>query len=157
MSRRRFDAYIPPPEGRPDEFTMPAGKAWGEEEFYFFDDVFKMDVGIWEDPAEIAKEVDEASRLYTYSSDVYLTEADHFVGIDTSAEAITVVLPLSVDVRSGKQLVIKDEGNNASNNPITIKADVSDGATIDGHSEVKIVSNCGAISLYYNGSGWHIY
>tara|TARA_R100000234_G_C4915814_1_gene141908 strand:- start:13 stop:480 length:468 start_codon:yes stop_codon:yes gene_type:complete len=153
---RRYEAYIPPPEVRPDEFTMPAGKAWGEEDFFFAEDIFKMDIGLFEDPA-VTKDVDEASKLFTYSSDVFLTEADHFVGIDTSAEAVTVMLPLSADVRSGKQLVIKDEGNNASVYPITIKSPPADGATIDGYSEVKIVSNSGAISIYYNGSGWHIY
>jgi hypothetical protein len=99
--------------------------------------------------------VDEASKLQTYSSDIYLTSADHFVGVNTTAQAITVTLPEAMSVRSGKQLVIKDEGGMAATNNITVVT--QDGAMIDNHTEVKLMSNCAALNLYYNGSGWHIY
>tara|TARA_R100000234_G_scaffold47311_1_gene28301 strand:- start:886 stop:1341 length:456 start_codon:yes stop_codon:yes gene_type:complete len=104
-----------------------------------------------------AAPVDEASKLITYSSNTSLTNEDHFVGVDTSASAVTITLPALNTISSGKQLVIKDEGGNAGNNNITIRPAVSDGATIDGNQTVEIVSNFGALNLYYNGSGWHIY
>ena len=153
---RRYDAYIPPPELRPEEFTVPAGKAWGDEEFFFAEDIFKLDIGIFEDPTTNI-EVDEASSLFQYATDVTLSETDHFVGVDTATTSITVTLPLATTINSGKQLVIKDESGNAEVNNIIIKTDEFEGATIDGYSEITITSNYGAVNLYYNGSGWHIY
>jgi hypothetical protein len=99
--------------------------------------------------------VDEASNLTSYSSDITLTSTSHFVGVNTTAGAVTVNLPTTSGLRSGKQLVIKDEGGSAGTNSITITT--YDGALIDGVSSVKLESNYAAINIYYNGSGWHIY
>ena len=145
---RRYSSFKPP--NPPPEYIDPAN-----DRAFDFIEFDKLYLAPPTTAADI--EVDKASRQITYSSDIFLTSEDHFVGVDTSAESITVTLPLSTTVDNGKQLVIKDEGNNASTYPITITTDENDGATIDGHLSVEIVSNCGAISLYYNGSGWHIY
>jgi hypothetical protein len=146
MGRGRFKAFIP--ADPPDHFVMPANG-----------DLNKR----WEKPVFAAPvtaddfKVDEASKQITYSTDRLLTPADHFVGVDTSSQAITITLPLSSTINSGKQLVIKDEGANAGTNNISIVTKASDSALIDDHQSIKITSDCGAVSLYYNGSGWHIY
>jgi hypothetical protein len=153
---RRYDAYIPPPEVRPDEFTMPAGKAWGEYDFHFEEDLFKMDVGIWDDPAEeAAGPVDEASKIVSHDDDRTAGADYHFIGVNTMTKPVTITLPNGMDISSGKILLIKDEGGNASVNAITVTT--NDGALIDGNGSVTLVSDYAAISMYYNGSGWHIY
>ena len=113
------------------------------------------DTGLTEQEFEEKFKVDEASKLFSYSDDITLTSADHFVGVNTTAGAVTVTLPTAAEIASGKQLVIKDEGGLAGINNITITT--YDAALIDGVPSVKLESNYAAINIYYNGSGWHIY
>jgi len=158
MARFLYDVYIPPSASRGEWWIPPSsgadrGFAIDVEEIYFDDIEFNKKIA----PPTTADDfkVDEASRLLSYSSDITLSPTDHFVGVDTTASAVTITLPTTSGLGSGKQLVIKDEGGSASTNHITITT--YDGALIDGSSSVKLVSNYGAINLYYNGSGWHIY
>jgi hypothetical protein len=145
---RRYAAFRPP--NPPPEYIDPAN-----DQMFDFVEFDKLYLAPPTAAGDIA--VDKASKQITYSADILLTPDDHFVGVDTSAESITITLPLSTAVDNGKQLVIKDEGNNASVYPIIITTAAADAATIDGHTTVQIMSNCGALSLYFNGSGWHIY
>ena len=160
MARYLYDVYIPPSASRREWWIPPSsgadrGFAIDVEEIYFDDIEFNKKIA----PPTTADDfkVDRASKQTTYSTNQFLSHEDHFVGVDTSADSVTITLPLSSTVENGKQLVIKDEGDNASTYPITVKCDDADPATIDGYSSVKIDSSCGAICLYYNGSGWHIY
>jgi len=133
---------------------MPAGKAWGNEDFFFAEDIFKMDVGIFEDPT-VTKEVDKAKSRLSITANRSITSDDHFVGVNTSGGAVTLTLPATSDVSEGKIYIIKDEGGNAATNNIIINT--ADSAKIDSLSSVSLVSNYGAISIYCNGSHWHIY
>ena len=105
--------------------------------------------------AEDIKKTDEASKVVSWSEDRTAQTDYHFIGVDTTAQPVTITLPRGVDISSGKILLIKDEGGNASNNAITVTT--SDGSKIDGNSGVSLVADYASISVYYNGSGWHIY
>tara|TARA_R100000458_G_C8137310_1_gene149883 strand:- start:89 stop:532 length:444 start_codon:yes stop_codon:yes gene_type:complete len=147
MGRRKYGAFQPLD---PPEYYVPAAAE------YFWDEAeFKTAIA----PPTTADDlkVDKASKQITYSSDIFLSSDDHFVGIDTLTDAVIVTLPYASTVDNGKQLVIKDESGNAASNNIIIKTDQSESATIDGYSEIRITSNYGALNLYFNGSGWHIY
>ena len=154
-SRGKFKYYMP--EIPMEQFdalgiTMPAAGPFAEKFEYIpptADDL------LTEAEFETKFKVDEASNLLSYSNDITLTPASHFVGVDTTAGAVTITLPTTSAIGSGKQLVIKDEGGSAGTNSITITT--YDGASIDGQPSVKLESDYAAINIYYNGSGWHIY
>jgi hypothetical protein len=144
MGRGRFKAFIP--ADPPDHFVMPANG-----------DLNKR----WEKPVFAAPvtaddfKVDEASKIVSHSDDRTADSDYHFIGVDTTNKPVTITLPRGADVSSGKTLLIKDEGGNASNNAITVTT--SDGAQIDGNGSIALVADYASINLYYNGSGWHIY
>jgi hypothetical protein len=99
--------------------------------------------------------VDKAKRRLSITANYSITSADHFVGVDTSNGAVTLTLPATSDVAEGKIYIIKDEGGNAATNNIIINT--ADSAKIDSLNAVSLVSNYGAISIYFNASDWHIY
>ena len=155
-SRSRFKYYLP--EIPIEDFetygiTMPAAGHYAEK--YEYVPPTAADGMLTEAEFEEKYKVDEASKLQSYSADIFLAPTEHFVGVDTSASAITITLPRAANISSGKQLVIKDEGGAAGTYSITITT--SDGSLIDGQGSVKLQSNYAAINIYYNGSGWHIY
>jgi len=83
------------------------------------------------------------------------TANDKIIGADTSDGVITITLPTAASVRSGFVLTIKDIGNNASTNNITIARAGSD--QIDGLSPIVINISYGSVSLISGGaSQWHI-
>jgi hypothetical protein len=100
-------------------------------------------------------DVDKAKRRLSITANYSITSADHFVGVDTSNGAVTLTLPATSDVAEGKIYIIKDEGGNAATNNIIINT--ADSAEIDSLNAVSLVSNYGAISIYFNASDWHIY
>ena len=159
MGRGRFKYYVP--LVKPENWTPP-GRDVADieiEKYAYvpptFDDGEALTQAEFDSKFDDKYKVDEPSSLLSYSQDITLTPTAHFVGVDTTGGPVTVTLPASVSLASGKQLVIKDEGGSAGVNNITIAT--SNGALIDGSSSIKLVSNYGAINLYYNGSGWHIY
>jgi hypothetical protein len=144
MGRGRFRAFIP--ASPPDHFVMPANGDMSRR---------------WEKPVFAAPvtaddfKVDEASKIVKWSEDRTAQTDYHFIGVDTTVQPVTITLPKGANISSGKLLVIKDEGGNASTNPITVTT--SDGTKIDGNGGVSLVADYASISVYYNGSGWHIY
>lgn len=145
MGRRKYGAFQP--LDPPDHYIPAAAE-------YFWDEVeFKTAIA----PPVTADDVktDEASKVVSHSDD-YVAQSDyHFIGVDTLTKPVTITLPRGMDISSGKILLIKDEGGNASVNAITVTT--NDGALIDGNGSVTLVADYAAISMYYNGSGWHIY
>lgn len=82
-----------------------------------------------------------------------MTPADEIVGVDTSAAAITVTLPVPATVGSGAQFVVQDEANNAAARPITIKPHAAE--LINGSAAtVTIATNSGRRTLYTDGTNW---
>jgi len=78
------------------------------------------------------------------------SQADYYLGVDSSSTAITVHLPNAATLATGQTYVIKDETGNANTNNITISA--SGTQTIDGQNSIILLSPYSAISLYCNGA-----
>ena len=107
------------------------------------------------EPVDVIPDVDKAKKIVKWAEDRAAPADHHFIGVDTTSQPVTITLPRAADIPSGKILLIKDEGGNASNNAITVTT--SDGALIDGNSGVSLMADYASINLYYNGAGWHIY
>jgi len=155
-SRSKFKYYMPEiPVDQFEEYgiTMPAAGPFAEK--YEYVPPTEADGVLTEAEFDEKYKVDEASKVVSHSDDRVAQSDYHFIGVDTTTKPVTITLPDSVSVSSGKILLIKDEGGNAGINKITVTT--SDGSTIDGASSVSLESNYAAISIYYNGSGWHIY
>lgn len=73
------------------------------------------------------------------------------LSVTTSGGAVTVTLPASP--ATGRRLDIKDAGNNAAANNITI---AGNGKTIDGAASLIITINRGSRTIRYNGTEWMI-
>jgi hypothetical protein len=87
-------------------------------------------------------------RLLT-AADYTLTDADYYVGADTTNGAVKLTLPSAVNLTSGQTFVVKDEGGVANTNNITISGSAAD--TIDGQNEVLLESPYASLQLYCNG------
>ena len=146
MGRGRYKAFVPntarssfvPPANgdATKKFVKPSTKAAAEA-------------------AAKEVDVDKAKRRLSITSNYSITSADHFVGVDTSGGAVTLTLPARASVAEGKIYIIKDEGGNAATN--AIKIETADAARIDNLNSVSLVSNYGAVSIYFNATDWHIY
>jgi len=138
MGRRNYKAFIPddPPAG----FVKPANgdRVWAKKVV-----------------VDTTVDVDKAKGRVKKEANANAAATDHFIGVDTTTQPITITLPSTSTIAEGKIFLIKDEAGNASNNAITI--DTSDAALIDGSSAVILQSNYAAINIYYNGDGWSIY
>jgi len=84
------------------------------------------------------------------STHMTASQADYYLGVDSSSTAITVHLPNAATLATGQTYVIKDETGNANTNNITISA--SGTQTIDGQNSIILLSPYSAISLYCNGA-----
>ncbi len=145
MGRRRFKAFIP--ETPPPGYGKPANANTG--------DGFDLK---WAPPIVSPSsdtDVDKAKKRLSITSDYSVTSADHFVGIDTSGGSVTLTLPSRASVAEGKIYIIKDEGGSAATN--AIKIETADAARIDDLNSVSLISNYGAVSIYFNATDWHIY
>ena len=100
-------------------------------------------------------DVDKAKGRVKKTDNAAPAATDHFIGVDTTAKEITITLPSTATVAEGKIFLIKDEGGNAGTNNIIIAT--TGATTIDGNSLVRITSDYGALSIYYNGTEWSIY
>ncbi len=147
MGRRRYKYYEP--VVLPPGYTPPATPVGIKDiEFFKYEPPPTVD-----DAATTDVDVDKAKQRLTITSDHPASATDHFIGVDTSSNTVTITLPGTA--AEGKIYTIKDEGGNCSKNNLII--DVDSGGTIDGQSRVTIQTNYAAINVYYNGSGWHIY
>tara|TARA_R100000234_G_scaffold119476_1_gene102516 strand:- start:149 stop:577 length:429 start_codon:yes stop_codon:yes gene_type:complete len=142
MGRRRFKAFIPPTP--PPGFVMPANGSFTRK---------------WEKPPVIAPttagDVDKAKKRRSITSDYAIGSDDHFLGVDSSGGIVTLTLPATAGISEGKIYIIKDEGGAAATNAIKIQT--ADSARIDSLNSISLVSNYGAVSIYYNSTDWHIY
>jgi hypothetical protein len=138
---RRYKAFVP--DDPPPEFIKPSrgDRVWTKPPIPTTDTE--------------AAEVDRAKKRLSITSNYSITSADHFVGVNTSGGSVTVTLPAASTVAEGKIYIIKDEGGQAATNNIVVNT--ADSAKIDSLNAVSLVSNYGAISIYFNASDWHIY
>jgi hypothetical protein len=75
----------------------------------------------------------------------------HTMLIDTSAVAVTIILPL-IPVR-GDIYQVKDRTGNAGTNTITVSGN---GINIDGVGSYSITTNYGKVTLVFNGTTWSV-
>ena len=137
MSRNRYGAFepavLPPgftPRGNVRTYVAPV----------------KVDTSV---------DVDKAKgRVKKEASDT-AASTDHFIGVDTGSQAVTITLPATTSVTVGKIFLVKDEGGNAGTNNITV-ATTGD-VNIDGRSTITLDSDYASISVYYNGTEWSVY
>ena len=145
MGRGRFKYFVP--DVLPVGYTTPAAPVGALDK-----DRFKFEPPVIVDTTV---DVDKAKGRIKRDADANASAADHFIGVDTTTQAVTIKLPSTSGIAVGKIFLIKDEGGNAGKNPITVAT--SGGATIDGASSIKLQSDYAAINLYYNGTEWSIY
>lgn len=90
------------------------------------------------------------------SDPIYIASTtDHYIGVDTSTNLVTITLPLAALAGNGKVLVIKDESGNASVNNITIA--VAGVNTIDTSPGYVMSTAFESITVVSDGvNGWFI-
>ena len=74
----------------------------------------------------------------------------YYIGVDSTANVVSIRLPSASLLLDGQTYVVKDEGGNANNNNITILA--SGAETIDGQNSIVLESPHASVQLYCNGS-----
>ena len=79
---------------------------------------------------------------------------DDFIGINTT-ESVVVTLPSFLATIEGFQVTIKDEGYNAGSNNHTITGEA--GELVNNATSESISSNGNSVSIYSDGSNWHVY
>ncbi len=137
MSRNRYGAFepavLPPgftPRGNVRTYVAPV----------------KVDTSV---------DVDKAKgRVKKEASDT-AASTDHFIGVDTGSQAVTITLPDTTSVTVGKIFLVKDGGGNGGTINITV-ATTRD-VNIDGSSSIILDSDYASISVYYNGTEWSVY
>lgn len=96
-------------------------------------------------------------KRHQTSEDYSITVSDYYVGVDTSSNPVTLMLPAANSTTSGQTFVIKDEGGAANSNNITVHISI-EGNTIDGGDSLILESPYAAVSVYSNGlSGYFVY
>jgi hypothetical protein len=114
----------------------------------------------WEkppDPTELETtiDVDQAKKTVNHTADRTAQTDYHFIGVNTASNPVTITLPNSSDIPTGKIFLVKDEGGNAGSNNITVNT--SDSSTIDGSTSIILDCDYASISVYYNGNEWSVY
>jgi len=137
MSRGKYNHFEPP--SPPPNWTPPGGKR-------------KFEAPI---VVDTTVDVDKAKKVVTTAENATAETDYHFIGVDTTSQPITITLPSISSIATGKILLVKDEGGNAGTNAVTVAT--NDGATIDGSTTVKLDSDYASISVYFSGTGWHLY
>ena len=85
------------------------------------------------------------TTYYAASSDV------DYIGVSADVP-VTIDLPSSPS--TGKEIIIKDEGNKVSTYNITVRAGV--GASVENDSSVVMKINHQSFTYFYNGSNWFL-
>tara|TARA_R100000664_G_C2741637_1_gene130020 strand:- start:130 stop:570 length:441 start_codon:yes stop_codon:yes gene_type:complete len=146
VARGRFKIFVPPvlPSG-----YVPAGKPPS------IIDPNRVKFSPPAAPVDDTPDVDKAKGRVKKEEDASAATTDHFIGVDTASQAVTITLPNTNSIAVGKIFLIKDEGGNAGTNNITI-ATTGD-INIDGSSTIILDSDYASISVYYNGTEWSVY
>ena len=100
-------------------------------------------------------DVDKAKGRVKKEANANAAATDHFIGVDTTNQTITITLPSTSNVAEGKIFLIKDEGGNAGTNNVTIAT--TGNVNIDGSSTIVLDSDYAALNIYYNGTEWSVY
>jgi len=83
---------------------------------------------------------------------------DFFVGVDSSANTVNVILPTAAAAGAGKMYVVKDIGGNASSNNITITGSAATNRIDGAVGAITIDSPYGAVNFMSDGSSkWYVW
>lgn len=101
--------------------------------------------------------VRQNTGFLTISSTGAIPVSGRIIGV--TASGITVTLPTPSNTSTGltppgTRILIKDQSNDATNNPIIINAASS--RTIDGQTSTNIDTNFGWVEVYTDGNNWFI-
>ena len=146
MGRRRFKYFVPE--------VLPTGYTPSSKPPSIIDDV-KFKYVPPADPVDVTPDVDIAKGRVKKESSAGAAATDHFIGVDTTSQSVTITLPATNSVVVGKIFLIKDEGGNAGTNNITIAT--TGNVNIDGDSTIKLDTDYASVSVYYSGAEWHVY
>ncbi|GIU69057.1 MAG: hypothetical protein KatS3mg002_0293 [Candidatus Woesearchaeota archaeon] len=72
---------------------------------------------------------------------------------NTTSSPVTITLPKKEQVLRGDYIIVKDNGNAATNN---ITVNTSDGTLIDGQSSLVINQNYASVTLIFDGQNWFV-
>lgn len=98
----------------------------------------------------VPRHILSVTAINNTSSPYLLLNTDEVVEVDSSTGVITINLSLGATYTTGQLFTVKDSGNNALTNNITINT--SGGQTLDGATSYIININSGVVSFYWNGS-----
>ena len=91
----------------------------------------------------------------TTAANYTVLSSDDIVAVTDTTVARTITLSNAVSSIASKVIIVKDESGNAGINYITI--DTEGSQTIDGQSSIQLQANYNSVSLYSDGTNWHIY
>ena len=95
--------------------------------------------------------------ITTVSASTYTASPfDRFLAVNyTATGTVFITLPNTASTPVGTQMIVKDTGGNAFNNPITV--DGFGANTIDGQANVSISANYNSYTLVYTGgTNWSV-
>ena len=93
------------------------------------------------------------------ATEATISSSAYIIGASASANQ-TLHLPTASAAGAGALLVIKDEYGTRASTSVTIKGNMSAGAStnlIDGQSSFILTGAMPAINLYSNGSNWQVF
>jgi hypothetical protein len=93
--------------------------------------------------------ISETEVAANYNAD----ETDTIIGVDSSAGTFAVTL-MTANVQAGRVYIIKDTGNNANIQNITVNTEGLE--TIDGAATAVINTAYGFIKVYCDGTNWFL-
>ena len=97
----------------------------------------------------------QIKRVFTSDALYNAQNDDHYIGVDSSINPVTIVLPNASESGNGKILVIKDESGKSFINNIIIEASGVD--KVDTNPQFIIASNLDSVTLVCDGIGnWYI-
>jgi hypothetical protein len=97
---------------------------------------------------------DVLTYTYVNTTPYVVLSTDQFLGVDTTASAITVKLPNAP--ATGRVFTIKDYAGNANVNAITITT-VGGTVTIDGNTSYTLISTYSSVDVLFDGTNYLVY
>lgn len=123
-------------------------KSWIEDKQFvtYRNGVFQFD---YINPSEIV-----ANTVYVTSNTYQITKDDYYIGVNV-ASTVTITLPPSSEIFTGREYYVKDESGNASAPARWIDIYPSGSDKIDGQNYVRLQIDYGGLKFIYR-NGWRV-
>lgn len=99
-------------------------------------------------------QVDDQIVRSSTKTATYTTTDEEYVPVDPSGTGGLTITLASADAASGNEMVVKDVGDTASANPITVNTEGTE--TIDGDTSIDIDVDGGVLHVVGDGTNWDI-